>query len=276
MISRWFQKPRTAEAERPRKGPPRVPSGLRVYVVGDIHGRIDLIQAIDARIARDIDIQDPATNVVVYLGDYVDRGYNSREVLDHLIDNPVQGVRPVWLIGNHDVWLRDFARDKTDGASWFAYGGDATLVSYGVRLDPGLLEQQRLAHARAQLIERLPERHLDFIDSMELGFSLGDYFFVHAGVNPARSLEDQKSSDMLWIRDQFLAHTGDYGKIVVHGHTVVDRPEIYANRIAIDTGACWTGRLTCLVLQASSMRFLGTGDPPRPLDMRQKTAEAAS
>ncbi len=259
MFSRLFNRPRGDDSREGHSRKPTVPTGLRVYVIGDIHGRLDLLREIETKIARDIGHYPHTSNIVVYLGDYVDRGYSSREVIDHLIDQPLAGVRPVWLIGNHDVWLRDFVRNETDGASWLAYGGDATLVSYGVRLDPRMLEPERLSAARKQLVGLIPSGHLDFLDSLELGFGLGDYFFVHAGVHPSRSLQDQKETDMLWIRDPFLDSHSDFGKIVVHGHTVVEQPEIHQNRIAIDTGACWTGQLTCLVLEGMERRFLATG-----------------
>lgn len=259
LFSRWFQRPRSDEPHSETDKSPTIPVGLRVYAIGDIHGRIDLVRELEDKIAHDIATQLPATNIVVYLGDYVDRGYNSSEVLDHLIDRPLAGAYPVWLLGNHDAWLRDFVRNRTDGVSWLAYGGDATLVSYGVRIDSRLMDPERLDAARRQMVERLPALHLDFLDALEPGFGLGDYFFVHAGVNPTLPLDEQKANDLLWIRDPFLVHKGSYGKIVVHGHTVVDRPEIHHNRIAVDTGACWTGLLTCLVLEGETRRFLATG-----------------
>lgn len=276
MLGRLFQRARTEGSLADSSRQPAVPTGLRVYAIGDIHGRVDLVREIEDKIAHDISVRHPADNIVVYLGDYVDRGYNSREVLDHLIDQPLTRARPVWLLGNHDAWLRDFVRRESDGVSWLNYGGDATLVSYGVRLDPGLLEADRLEAARQQMVDLVPERHLQFVDALELGFGLGDYFFVHAGVHPSRQLDEQKPNDLIWIRDPFLQHRGSFGKIIVHGHTVVDRPEIHENRIAIDTGACWTGLLTCLVLEGGTRRFLATGPFASVIEGDSEARAAAS
>lgn len=237
---------------------PRLPEGLRVYAIGDVHGRIDLLRRLEERIAQDIAAGGHAQPILVYLGDYVDRGFESRAVLDHLTARRHDGLQRVMLLGNHDVWLREFWRGAEVADNWLRFGGDATLVSYGIRLDLERPEPERFAEARNQLRQRIPASHIDFLERLELGFSLGDYFFCHAGIRPGVPFGQQIEQDLIWIREPFLSWMGDHGKIVVHGHTVETRPIVRPNRIGIDTGACFTGNLTCLVLEGESQRFFGT------------------
>jgi serine/threonine protein phosphatase 1 len=240
--------------------PARVPPGACVYAVGDIHGRADLLREMHHLIAEDAATLTPGTSkLVVYLGDYVDRGLESRRVVDLLIDDPLQDFQAVHLLGNHDAWLLSFLVDPAIGQIWLRYGGDATMHSYGVQFgtpqdDPRFYEQ-----LQRHLRQRIPRRHVEFLQSLELSFQSGDYVFVHAGVDPARPLHQQTADDLLWIREPFLSCRLDLGCVVVHGHTVESEPIVRANRIGIDTGACWTGCLTCLVLEESDFRFLTTG-----------------
>jgi serine/threonine protein phosphatase 1 len=240
--------------------PASLPSGVRLYVIGDIHGRLDLLRPLEAMILDDIAASGAfLSNFVIYLGDYVDRGFESRQVIDHLLAEPLEGCRRVLLLGNHDAWLRDFVKGEPVGSAWLVHGGDATLLSYGVRLDLQVEEQERLQRARINLAERMTAAHLRFLEDLELAFSMGDYFFCHAGIRPGVPLDRQSETDLVWIREPFLGWSGDAGKIVVHGHTPVDRPVVRCNRISIDTGACWTGNLTSLVLEGTDYRFLSTG-----------------
>lgn len=263
LFGRLIQRPQsdTKAETRGDRRLPRVPDGVRVYVIGDIHGRLDLLSEIEERIVDDLAsaprMVDP---FVVYLGDYVDRGMDSRGVLQRLIDNPMlAGVPRVLLAGNHDWWLSEFLRGQPVGASWIQFGGDATLASYGVRLDITLPEPQRLAVAHKQLLERLPAAHRELLETLELSWSCGDYYFCHAGIRPGVPLDRQSPEDLLWIREPFLSWRGDPGKVVVHGHTITEEPVVRPNRIGIDTGAYLTGRLTCLVLEGTDWRFFATG-----------------
>lgn len=236
---------------------------MRVYAIGDVHGRRDLLEEIEERIAEDLAASRRIVRpFVVYLGDYVDRGLDSRGVLERLIGNPVlDDVPRVLLIGNHDLWFREFLRGQPVGSSWVQFGGDATLASYGVRLDVTLPEPQRLALARDRITERLPGAHRDLLHRLDLCWTCGDYFFCHAGIRPGLPLERQTPEDLLWIREPFLSWRGECGKIVVHGHTVSEEPVVRPNRIGIDTGAYLTGRLTCLVLEGTGYRFITAGTP---------------
>jgi serine/threonine protein phosphatase 1 len=266
MLKRLFHRQRASPPDEPTVNgrPPAIPRGVRLYAVGDVHGRLDLLRAMEAMIEEDRRENGRYQDViVVHLGDLVDRGFDSRRVLDHLLQGISAGPPTVLLLGNHDLWLREFVAadliDPEQTASWMRFGGDATLLSYGVKLDLRKPEFERFEAAKHQLRDRFPAEHADFLGRLELAFGFGDYFFCHAGIRPELPLEQQNEANLLWIREPFLSWPGDYGKIVVHGHTVEEAPVTRVNRIGIDTGACWTGRLTCLVAAGTARRFLQTG-----------------
>lgn len=266
MLKRLFQKSRPLAPGEPAIDgyPASLPRGVRAYVIGDVHGRLDLLQALDRLIEADIAQSGRFLDCfIVHLGDFVDRGFDSRRLLDYLIQPPADGLVRVHLLGNHDLWLRDFVSvdsfDEELAASWVRFGGDSTLLSYGIKLDGKAPETERLAAARIMLLERFPPEHRTFLETLDSAFAFGDYFFCHAGIRPEVPLERQSEADLLWIREPFLSWNGECGKIVVHGHTVEEAPVVRTNRIGIDTGACWTGKLTCLVLEGTQRRFLQTG-----------------
>ncbi len=243
---------------------PGIPEGLRVYAVGDIHGRLDLLDELLRMIARDNAVRPQADTRVIFLGDYVDRGPDSKGVIERLSQGLGDGLDGIFLRGNHeDLMLRSF-EDLSAFAVWTANGGLAALESYGVSRDlfprrgktAALLDKAPLI--MAELAERLPPGHLRFLSGLQLSVVIGDYFFVHAGVRPGVPLEAQAWEDCLYIRGEFMRHTGDFGKIVVHGHTPAREPDIQANRIGIDTLAYETGRLTALRLEGESRGFLVT------------------
>ena len=231
-----------------------MPEGVRIYAIGDIHGRLDLLDDLLTRVEHD-HIRQPAEKpILVFLGDYIDRGPDSCGVIERLIECSQFG-QVQCLKGNHEAFLLKFFQDPSLLSDWGRYGGLDTLLSYGLR--PPL---NGWADAGGELVSELrqavPERHRDFLQRLPLSFSCGDYFFVHAGVRPGLALEQQNESDLLWIRQDFLMHKGLHQKIVVHGHTPVLRPEIMHNRINIDTGAYATGKLTCLILEDDDIQFL--------------------
>jgi len=238
-----------------------VPDRIRVYAVGDIHGRVDLLDRLHTMIREDAaDIQPDFEKVVVYLGDYLDRGLHSRELLDLFLDDPLDGFESVHLRGNHDQCFLDFLVDPKKEASWLSFGGDATVCSYGVRIPDEVPPDVRMVYIRDRLLETVPQRHLGFLANLELARVIGDFFFVHAGINPERPLSEQTPNDLMWIRGAFLKSDRDFGKVVVHGHSVTSVPEIRRNRIGIDTGACYNNNLTCVVLEGSNKRFLSTSE----------------
>ena len=234
----------------------RVPDGVRLYAVGDIHGRADLLDVLHGRIAGDAERAPGRRKVVVYLGDYVDRGPDSFAVVEGLIERPLPEFESVRLKGNHEDFLLAFIDDAAVGDAWMMNGGGATLASYGV--ETGGYGGDALEEARLGLIRALPGDHLDFFHGLALTHEAGDYLFVHAGVRPGVGLRQQKDFDLMWIRDDFLDSDADFGRLVVHGHSIRPRPDIRPNRIGIDTGAYLTGRLTCLVLDGEERRFLHT------------------
>jgi serine/threonine protein phosphatase 1 len=240
---------------RHRRSAAAVPAGLRVYAIGDIHGRLDLLLKLHQRIVEDP--RDPAlVGRVIYLGDYIDRGPSSREVLDTLMAGGPAGMAATYLQGNHEGMLLRFLEDASAGPEWIAYGGLATLLSYGVRPRTEGSPEENMAAIQRGLAERLPSKHQEFLETLPRQSVIGDYFFAHAGVRPGIPLDQQKPSDLIWIRDEFLESEQFHGKVIVHGHSYKTEPEVRPNRIGIDTGAYATGRLTCLVLEGATRRFL--------------------
>jgi serine/threonine protein phosphatase 1 len=241
-----------------RPHPASTPDGLRVYAVGDLHGRDDLLGDLAGLIERDC-ANAPGEVVTIFLGDYVDRGPDSAAVVERLatgrFPTPLRALR-----GNHEAVLLEFLDDPAALGFWREYGGLETLHAYGVDVSKAM-RGQNYEEARAAFLAALPASHRAFLVATELSATIGDYFFCHAGVRPGAPLSAQAEEDLLWVRDGFLSYERSFGKIVVHGHTPVASPEIRANRINIDTGAFATSRLTCLALEGQERRFLSVGEP---------------
>ena len=223
----------------------RAPEGTTIYAIGDIHGRADLLRDLHGRIRADFVERRPNRATVVYLGDYVDRGPASREVIDLVLKGPSEDMETVCLLGNHEDLMLDFL--DGGGLDWLPNGGGETMRSYGVAPES--------PYSRNDLAARLPEAHVEFFRSLELYHVAGDYLFVHAGILPGRPLSEQSRFDLTWIRERFLGSGEDHGRCVVHGHTIRREVDVRPNRIGIDTGAFFTGRLTCLALEGDT-RFL--------------------
>jgi len=250
MLGRWFK--------GRNKAPARVPPGRRVYAVGDIHGRLDLLADLLDQIREDALTAPEAEKVIVFLGDYIDRGLDSRAVIDLLIQPPLDGFEIHCLLGNHEDSLLEFLRDTSIGPNWLTYGGDTTLYSYGIALTAPQATPERLARAQGELARNLPAGHKAFLERLELWHAEGDYLFVHAGIRPRIALGDQDRHDLIWIRDPFLSSKADHDHVVVHGHSPNREVEERPNRIGIDTGAVFTGQLTALGLQDDQRWFLHT------------------
>jgi serine/threonine protein phosphatase 1 len=234
-----------------------VPQGTRLYAIGDIHGRADLLADLHGQILKDAAGSSAKRLVVVYLGDYVDRGPSSKGVVDLLLRNPLPGFEAIHLKGNHEQALLEFMDDAGIGGEWLSWGGDATLASYGVVVSEVPTEDE-LRRARAELRHSMPREHADFYRSLKLTHQEGDYFLVHAGVRPGVPLTAQSEEDLLWIRYDFLMSDQGFGKLVIHGHTIAEAPQVRHNRIGIDTGAFHTGRLTALAAEGNDYFFLQT------------------
>lgn len=234
--------------------PSFVPADRRVYAIGDIHGRVDLLDALHARIAEDAQDHPDDTKVIVYLGDYIDRGLDSKAVIDRLIDKPLDGFEHYCLMGNHEAVMLQFLEEPAIGSDWVEFGGRSTLLSYGVGLKG--TSSDAFVEAQENLIAALPPAHGKFLQDLALTHTEGDYFFVHAGIRPGVPIENQRERDLLWIREPFLSSRAWHEKVVVHGHTIRGTPEVTDRRIGIDTAAYATGVLTCLVLSGSDRTFL--------------------
>jgi serine/threonine protein phosphatase 1 len=237
------------------KKPVAAPEGMRIYAIGDIHGRADLLDQLNETILADSK-SAKGECVLVYLGDYVDRGSDSKGVIQRLL-HPSHRFKTHHLRGNHDQVLLDFLDDPKWFAQWKLFGAQETLMSYGV-IPPRLEDETAFKDVRDRLLEKIPSDHLKFLQGLPFSLCLGDYFFVHAGVRPGIALEEQLPDDMLWIREDFLASRHDFGVVVVHGHTPTTREVRRFNRIGIDTGAYATARLTAVVLEGETCRFLHT------------------
>jgi len=235
---------------------PSLPAGLRIYAVGDIHGRLDLLNKLLTLINSDIAFRPTVRPVYVFLGDYIDRGSSSRETIDRLIEHG-RTSESIFLKGNHELIALKCLSDRSLFDQWLRLGGAETLMSYGLRPE-GKQNGTQVAELQSAFHSALPRAHFDFFRDLQNSFVCGDFFFAHAGVKPDLELSRQKESDILWIRDEFLSSSRDFGKIIVHGHTPTSEIEVRPNRINIDTGAFATGRLTCLVIEGESLSIIDT------------------
>ncbi|MET3723639.1 serine/threonine protein phosphatase 1 [Sphingomonas trueperi] len=242
---------------RPEPPAYALPAGTRAYAIGDVHGRRDLLEELLARIDAERAADPRAREHLILLGDLIDRGPDSRGVLDLLLERQASDPSLTILGGNHETMLVAMLDGNLrDLESWLHFGGEECAASYG--LDPIALLAEPAA-APALLRTAIPGAHATLLRALPDSVRIGDVLFVHAGIRPGVALEAQEPQDLRWIRTPFLRSAADHGVLIVHGHTVVGEPEIHPNRIAIDTGASATGRLTALCLDGPERRFLATG-----------------
>lgn len=234
------------------------PAGEVVYAIGDIHGRADLLDQLLGEIGADIAAHPDVGARMVTLGDYIDRGAESRRVIDRLIDLQRDGrFRMTALRGNHEEAMLGFLHEPETGPSWCEFGGRETLLSYGVIAPRGRRREDWVA-ARDALLAALPEAHLRFLAGLDAYAQFGDYVFVHAGLKPRVPLERQVAEDMLWIREEFLDAPPWSAQVVVHGHTPSTEPMEAPGRIGVDTGAYATSILTAVRLEGDQRRYIQT------------------
>jgi diadenosine tetraphosphatase ApaH/serine/threonine PP2A family protein phosphatase len=238
---------------------PSLPADLRLYAVGDIHGRLDLLNELLRRVDADLALRPAPRPIFVFLGDYIDRGPCSRETIDRLIEHRERN-ECVFLKGNHEQIAIKCLSDPSLFHRWMRLGGAETLVSYGIT-PPSILDRKKIAELQTAFHHALSRSHFRFFRDQQTSFECGDFFFAHAGVKPRIELSRQAENDLLWIRDEFLYSSEDFGKTVVHGHTPTLEIEIRPNRINIDTGAFATNRLTCLVIEESKLSYIDTLHP---------------
>ena len=254
MLGRLFKK---AIVQRPLDTA-RVPDGMRVYAIGDIHGRNDLLHKLLKQIESDDAARGPADTHIIFLGDLMDRGPDSAGVIDTAMALRDAGRKVRFLMGNHEeVFVRACRKNDTKVTRFFLrIGGEATVLSYPItRAEYITLDMEQLSERLATLV---PEAHLEFVESFEDQIVIGDYAFVHAGIRPGVPLSEQKPSDLRWIREDFVDQRGDLEKVVVYGHTIYDQVEERGSRIGIDTGAYASDKLTALALEGGERWYLQT------------------
>lgn len=256
MFSKLFRRvSANIAASRAFSGPP----GKRLYAVGDIHGRLDLLNDLLGRINDDIAARSVPSAAVVFLGDLIDRGPQSAGVIERLCTLTPFPAETLCLLGNHEeVLLRVLAAEPDLAYDWLGYGGDACAESYGV--DPVALTAMDEARIATTLGDAIPARHIAYLKRCGDTVSFGDYLLVHAGIRPGVPIEDQEPKDLRWIRQPFLSDAHDHGCMVIHGHTISEGVEQRSNRIGIDTGAYRTGLLTAAVIEGDDLHFIATGD----------------
>lgn len=237
---------------------PKGARGYRAYVVGDVHGRLDLLDQLLAQIEQDWTERPVRKILLVFLGDLIDRGPQSAQVVERLRTFAAPNVQAVFLLGNHEeVMLRILEGDASVIPSWLRFGGAECLASYGA--DPRKIARSSEDEAVELVRAAVPREHVEFLRSFGDTCRFGDYLFVHAGIRPGVSIDEQQQSDLRWIREPFLRDETDHGCVVVHGHTIIPRVEERVNRIGIDTGAYRTGVLTALAIEGAERRYLDTG-----------------
>jgi serine/threonine protein phosphatase 1 len=262
---------RRLETERPS-----VPKDMAVFAVGDLHGRLDLLVKMHQEILqRSKDLPEHFRKVIIYLGDYIDHGPDSADVIDTLISAALPGFRSVYLLGNHELSFLSFLKGDADFLRWTKsqtvelpdqymisqnlnewlhdHGGLQTLRSYGLQVG-AKPDAQTIAQLRIDLLRRIPTDHLEFLEKLDLKYCIGDFFFTHAGVDPSRSLSEQLPSDLLSIGNRFLQSNQILDKIIVHGHTPFQSACIKQNRIGLDTEAYRSGKLSGLMITSSNAK----------------------
>jgi serine/threonine protein phosphatase 1 len=260
--------------ERPPQRAARFTEGRVGYAVGDIHGRVDLLaqlfDELEARAAADQ--RDGAPPIVIFLGDYVDRGPHSDKVIDLLLSGRPAGFERYFLRGNHEQIMQAFMDDPMATRAWTVQGGAETLMAYGVRPPAPMAASPEEWQATADALRAaVPPAHIDFLNRLERYVAFGDYAFVHAGVDAAYALEEQTDEDLYWARERFIASRRPFSHRVVHGHTPVEKPYVDHRRIAVDTGAYASGELTAVRLEGEDVGFVSVtnrrpdrGHTPRP------------
>lgn len=263
MLRRLFNRVPKSARSALSPVPAGLPEGVVVWAIGDIHGRLDLLDRLLSFIADRGDSDQNLIPTLVFLGDYIDRGSNSRGVIDRLVDladDPAFETR--FLKGNHEDKMQEFLRDPTVGAAWCDYGGAQALASFGLKVPVLKHRPEGWVSLSSDLVHRLTPRQRTFLESLEYSVTIGDYFFAHAGARPGLALEAQSDHDLMWVRGSFLQSEVPFDKVVVHGHTPAEHPHIDHRRIGIDTKAYESGVLTAVRLEGRDHRFVQAVERP--------------
>jgi serine/threonine protein phosphatase 1 len=249
---------RSLFGRKPAREAPASTGGRLVYAIGDVHGRLDVLGPLLRDIAHDALATQPAERpLLVFLGDYVDRGPESRQVIDAVLRMQADGAFEVAALkGNHEEALLQFLDEPGFATTWMEHGGGMTLASYGVQPAASRTDAAAWVSVRDEFDRMLSDAHRQFYQGLELVRVVGDYAFVHAGVRPGVALEAQSERDLLWIRHEFLNDRGPFGKVIVHGHTPTEEPQMLRHRLGVDTGAYATGVLTAVRLYGEDQRLM--------------------
>ena len=270
MISRLF-KPRTKISV---PASPAIPPGTVVWAVGDIHGRLDLLQPLVQAMTADLQDSRAERKLVIFLGDYIDRGPDSRGVLRLLSGlSQTQGVEWRFLKGNHEQAMLEFLDDPSAGPRWCEHGGDQALRSWGLRVPALAHKTEAWAVVAADLRHKVTKPKLRYLETLELSVTVGDYFFVHAGARPGIALDRQAPQDLMWIRQPFLNSQTAFERVVVHGHTATQDVHADQRRIGIDTKAYDSGLLSAVRLEGQERALLQAAGPRRNENARLDAAE---
>jgi serine/threonine protein phosphatase 1 len=238
----------------------RTPAGMRLYAIGDVHGCRDLLAEMHARIDAEIARDRPADWRVVHVGDYCDRGPDTRGVIDFLIARMAADSRVICLRGNHDEGFRSFLASRPGAGIFINNGGETTAASYGVEAD---FSPPAIERTRAALVRAVPDAHVAFLAALPYATVVGDFFLCHAGIRPGVPLERQDPQDLIWIRERFLDDPQLHPRVIVHGHTPAEAVELRPNRVNVDTRAFASGRLSALMVEGSRKSLLEVSGPPR-------------
>jgi serine/threonine protein phosphatase 1 len=234
-----------------------------IYAIGDVHGCFDLLLAMESMIAVDA-AEIEGERLIVMLGDVMDRGDRSAQVLDHLLEPPPSGLRRRCLMGNHEAMMLDFLRRPSPNAAWLEFGGRETLLSYGVPLEALMHGRFGAREARKIVDSYIPADHVAYLEALPVMIETPAAVLVHAGIRPGIELDEQSDYDLIGYRDNFEATYEDVGRVVVHGHSIREAPLVTAGRIAIDTGAYFTGKLSAVRLVPGAVPVILTSGSPSP------------
>jgi serine/threonine protein phosphatase 1 len=244
--------------ENAHRAAPVIPGGIRVYAVGDIHGHRELLERLLALIEKDISGRARLRNVLIFVGDLIDRGPESNQVVERLRTLKMPDVRTVFLMGNHEeILLRIIDGEDSLVWDWLSFGGDTCMTSYG--LDPKALKGLSIELAADAIRAAIPNNHVEFLRSFADSFAVGDYLFVHAGIRPGIPIAQQRPEDLRWIRGPFLGWKEDHEVMVVHGHTISATVDEQPNRIGIDTSAYQNGLLTAMGAEGAKRWYIQAG-----------------
>jgi len=228
----------------------QIPPDTRIYAVGDIHGQTELLEKTLQAIEQDAKNFTGDRIIQIFLGDYIDRGIHSREVIDLLTQTPPKGHERICLLGNHEATLLEFIRTPETIRKWSNFGGFTTLASYGLAI-PKTLSSENVEQLHYDFMQVFPKEHQDFLEKLYPSYTVGDYFFVHAGINPYLPFEEQSSEDLIWIRDDFTDFEDYHSKYIIHGHTPVNTLDIRRNRANLDLSETFGEQLGCLKLESN-------------------------